>query len=105
MTWPFIVSALVLVAGIAFIFVRKPVYKALENKMLLPYTGNEILRMIVNGSTDIGRAAGAMANSYNPSRHLKWPVGVIVALGLATMLFTTGVDGVVPAPRTEGLTN
>ena len=104
-TWPFIVSALVLVAGIAFIFVRKPVYKALENKMLLPYTGNEILRMIVNGSTDIGRAAGAMANSYNPSRHLKWPVGVIVALGLATMLFTTGVDGVVPAPRTEGLTN
>ncbi|SIS38790.1 multisubunit sodium/proton antiporter, MrpA subunit /multisubunit sodium/proton antiporter, MrpB subunit [Corynebacterium appendicis CIP 107643] len=104
-TWPFIVSALVLVAGIAFIFVRKPVYKALENKMLLPYTGNEILRMIVNGSTDIGRAAGAMANSYDPSRHLKWPVGVIVALGLATMLFTTGVDGVVPAPRTEGLTN
>ena len=104
-TWPFIVSALVLAAGIAFIFVRKPVYAALENKELLPYTGNEILRMIVDGSTRFGRGAGAMANTYNPSRHLKWLVGVLVLLGLSTILFTSGVDGVVPAPRTDGLTN
>ena len=104
-TWPFIVSALVLAAGIAFIFVRKPVYKALENKMLLPYTGNEILRMIVNASEQVGRLAGSMADSYNPSRHLKWPIGVVVALGLVTILLTTGVDGVDLAPRTEGVDN
>ncbi|MDN8594177.1 MULTISPECIES: DUF4040 family protein [unclassified Corynebacterium] len=104
-TWPFIVSALVLAAGIGFIFVRKTVFAALENRVLLPYSGNDVLRMIVNASEKAGRFAGSMADSYNPSRHLKWLVGVVVLLGAVTALFTTGVDGVVPAPRTEGLDN
>lgn len=104
-TWPFIVSMVVLVAGIVFLFVRKPVFAALENKQLLPFTGNDVLHGVVKGSERIGRAAGAMANSFNPSRHLVWLVAVIVTMGAVTALFTTGVDGVVPAPRTDGLDN
>ena len=104
-TWPFIVSVLVLVAGIAFIFVRKPVFAALENKELLPFSGNDVLHGVVKGSERIGRSAGAMANAFNPSRHLVWLVSVIVGMGAITALLTTGVDGVALAPRTAGLDN
>ncbi|MHA2787852.1 DUF4040 family protein [Corynebacterium sp. S7] len=102
---PLIVSVLVLIAGIAFLFVRKPVWAALENKKLFPSSGNELLNLLVRGMTALGRGFGAMANTFNPSRHLLWLVLSVIALGMATFFLTTGIDGMPLAPRAEGLDN
>ena len=102
-TAPFIVSMLVLVAGLAFIFVRKPVFAALENKELLPATGNDVLRGTVTGLAGLGKGLGKLADGFNPTRHMFPVVALVLLLGLSTLLLTDGVDGVTPAPRAEGL--
>ncbi|STC69428.1 DUF4040 family protein [Corynebacterium pilosum] len=102
---PFIVSMIVLVAGIAFLFVRKPVWKALENKELLPKSGNDLLHGLVTGMKALGRGMGEMANSFNPSRHLVWLVLTVIALGMGTLLLSTGIDGMPMADRAPGLDN
>ncbi|WIM67926.1 DUF4040 family protein [Corynebacterium breve] len=102
---PLIVSVLVLVAGIAFLFVRRQVWAVTEDRELLPTSGNQLLHQLVQGMTAAGRGMGAMANSFNPSRHLVWLVLCVIALGMSTLLFTTGIDGMPMAPRAEGLDN
>ena len=104
-TAPFIVSMLVLIAGVAFIFFRKPVWKALENKQLLPFTGNDVLAGIVDRSRDLGIIFGKMAGTFNPSKHLVWLIVTTLSLGVVTLLLTDGIDGMPLAPRTEGLDN
>ncbi|WP_175935759.1 DUF4040 family protein [Corynebacterium sp. Marseille-P4321] len=102
-TAPFIVSMLVLVAGVAFIFVRKPVWARLENRELLPVSGNDLLFGLVQRMAKAGEGLGAIADGFNPSRHIFPLIALLLALGGSTMLLTDGVDGVTPAPRAEGL--
>jgi len=103
-TAPFIVSMLVLVAGVLFVlFARKSVWAALENKELLPTTGNDVLRGTVGVLAAAGKGMGALADGFNPTRHLFPPVALALLLGLCTLLLTDGVDGVTPAPRPEGI--
>lgn len=104
LTPAFVVSAAVLLAGVAFLFGRREIYAALNNRELLPTSGNAVLSALSNGLARIGRWAGAMADSVNPSRHLVWLVAAVVTLGAAVLL-GPGVDGVDPAPRVDGLTN
>ncbi|WP_165164863.1 DUF4040 family protein [Corynebacterium qintianiae] len=101
---PFIVSIAVLSAGVAFLFGRKKVYAALNNRQLLPTSGNAILEALSSGAAKLGRALGAMADGLNPSRHLVWLVAFTVVLGVSVLL-SDGIDGVDPAPRVDGLTN
>ncbi|SES06107.1 DUF4040 family protein [Corynebacterium cystitidis] len=101
----FIVSMIVLAAGIAFLSVRKPVWDALENKELLPASGNDVLHGLARGMTALGRGVGAMANTFNPSRHLVWLVLTVIALGMGTLFLSTGIDGMPLADRAPGLDN
>lgn len=101
---PFIVSLIVLVLGVCFVlFVRKPFFAAVENKQLLPTSGNDLLNAMVRGLSKVGRGLGAMADTFNPSRHLLPLVLCILVLGVSTAVLTQGVDGMPLAPRAEGI--
>ena len=104
LTWPFIVSLLVLVAGIAFLFARRRVFAALNNRELLPTSGNRILEAIYTAMARLGRLLGNMADSLNPARHLIWLIAATVALG-ACVILSNGIDGVEPAARVPGQNN
>ncbi|MCP1388159.1 DUF4040 family protein [Corynebacterium sp. TA-R-1] len=101
---PFIVSMIVLAAGILFVlFARRPFFARVENKELLPTNGNEILSEVNRTATSVGKHLGSIADGFNPSRHLFPLFFLVVALGLSTALLTDGVDGVPLAPRAEGI--
>ncbi|WP_115685448.1 DUF4040 family protein [Corynebacterium senegalense] len=104
-TAPLLVSLVVVGAGVAFLFVRARVFAAVDNRQLLPLSGNDILVLLNKALTRLGRWFGVPADGLNPSRHLVWLVGSVVALGLSTILLTSGIDGVTPADRAPGLTN
>ena len=103
-TAPLVVSLVVLVAGVAFLGVRKRVFAAVANRQLLPFTGNDVLVRLRDALARLGAWLAAPANSMNPSRHLMWLIGSVVVLGV-TVLLTPGIDGVRPAPRTPGTNN
>ena len=101
---PFIVSMAVLVVGIALVaFARRSMFASVENKQLLPTSGNDLLAATVSGLGAVGRGLGQMANGFNPSRHLLPILTLVVLLGLTTLLGTDGVDGMPLAPRAEGI--
>ncbi|PAT11845.1 cation:proton antiporter [Corynebacterium hadale] len=101
---PFIVSMAVLVIGIALVaFARRSMFASVENKQLLPTSGNDLLAATVSGLGTVGRGLGQMANGFNPSRHLLPILILVVLLGLTTLLGTDGVDGMPLAPRAEGI--
>lgn len=103
-TAPLVVSVLVLVAGIVFVvFARKRVFARVENKELLPFSGNDALNGLYLNSETVGRELGAVADGFNPSRHLFPLFGLVTLMGLYTALLTDGVDGVPLAPRAEGI--
>lgn len=103
-TPPFIVSMLVVAAGVVFVlFLRKPVFTALRNKELLPADGTEVLSWTTRGLSDFGKQLGSLADGFNPSRHLFPLLASVVGMGLTVILLTDGIDGVTPAPRAEGL--
>ncbi|WJY67119.1 DUF4040 family protein [Corynebacterium auris] len=104
-TVPLLVSLAVIVAGVAFLFVRRRVFAAVENRQLLPLSGNDILAGLTRGLTGLGRVLGAPANGLNPSRHLVWLIACMLVLGLSVLLFTEGIDGVEPAERVPGTTS
>ncbi|CAM4210133.1 MULTISPECIES: DUF4040 family protein [Corynebacterium] len=101
---PFIVSMAVLVIGVALVaFARRSMFASVENKQLLPTSGNDLLAATVSGLSAVGRGLGQMANGFNPSRHLLPILILVVLLGLTTLLGTDGVDGMPLAPRAEGI--
>ncbi|PAT06988.1 DUF4040 family protein [Corynebacterium hadale] len=101
---PFIVSMAVLVVGIALVaFARRSMFASVENKQLLPTSGNDLLAATVSGLGAVGKGLGQMANGFNPSRHLLPILILVVLLGLTTLLGTDGVDGMPLAPRAEGI--
>ncbi|MBL7284931.1 DUF4040 family protein [Corynebacterium godavarianum] len=101
---PFIVSMAVLVIGVALVaFARRSMFASVENKQLLPTSGNDLLAATVSGLGAVGRGLGQMANGFNPSRHLLPILILVVLLGLTTLLGTDGVDGMPLAPRAEGI--
>ena len=101
---PFIVSMAVLVIGVALVaFARRTMFASVENKQLLPTSGNDLLAATVSGLGAVGRGLGQMANGFNPSRHLLPILTLVVLLGLTTLLGTDGVDGMPLAPRAEGI--
>ena len=101
---PFIVSIAVLFIGVALVaFARRSMFASVENKQLLPTSGNDLLAATVSGLGTVGRGLGQMANGFNPSRHLLPILILVVLLGLTTLLGTDGVDGMPLAPRAEGI--
>ena len=101
---PLIVSLAVLVLGALIVaFARRSLFDSVENKQLLPTSGNDLLAGMVTGLGALGRGLGQMANTFNPSRHLLPVLALVVLLGLTTIVGTEGVDGMPLAPRAEGL--
>ncbi|WP_291314328.1 DUF4040 family protein [Corynebacterium sp. UBA2622] len=105
LTAPLLVSVVVLGAGVSVLFVRERIFAAVDNRQLLPRSGNDILVTVNNALTQLGRVVGSLADGLNPSRHLAWLASAVVTLGLSTLLLTDGIDGVHPAARTPGQTN
>ena len=104
LTPPFIVSLIVLIAGVIFaIAFRKPVFAALRNKQLLPADGPDVLFRLTRGLSDFGEQLGKLADGFNPSRHLFPLLASVTAMGLCVIALTDGIDGVTPADRAEGL--
>ena len=104
LTAPFIVSLIVLIAGVIFaVAFRKPVFAALRNKQLLPADGPDVLFRITRGLSDFGEQLGKLADGFNPSRHLFPLLASVTAMGLCVIALTDGIDGVTPADRAEGL--
>ncbi|HAT1391816.1 TPA: DUF4040 family protein [Corynebacterium striatum] len=101
---PLIISTVVLLAGIAGVFVRKQLWAAFEGTKLVPRTGNEMLNLVQKWATSIGRFVGRMSDTHNPSR-LMLPIVLLLIILAAAGLISEGVDGVALAPRVDGLDN
>lgn len=104
-TVPLAISLVVLAVGVAGLWLRGRLWPALEERELLPTSGNALLAGLQRGATALGRLLGAPADSLNPSRHLIWPFLCVIAIGAAALLGGPGVDGVALAPRADGLDN
>lgn len=102
LTWPLLISVLVLAAGVALIAQRKKLWAALDGRHLWYLSGNELLHRLLAGLTKAGRALASMANSLNPARHLMWPFILLVLLGAVTII-APGVDGMPLQPRVPGI--
>ena len=102
---PLIISLSVLVLGIIGVVVRGRIWPRIENREVLPATGNELLAALQKGLQACGRGMGAMANSLSPGRHLVWPMLALITIMAVTLLGTDGVDGVPMAPRAEDIDN
>ncbi|MEZ2189691.1 DUF4040 family protein [Corynebacterium sp. CCM 9204] len=102
LTVPLGISVAVMVVGVIGVVARKRILPAFDGRSLLPFTGNIVLRRVVELCGRWGRTAGSMADSYSPARHLLFPL--LVLLGFATVVLATpGIDGVTPAPRIGGI--
>nr|WP_242516691.1 DUF4040 family protein [Corynebacterium mendelii] len=101
-TTPALISAGVLVAGVIGVIIRRRIYATLDPLELFPMTGNEALQRFIGLCARWGKACANMADSYSPSRHLLYPLLVILGWGY-WMLLGTGVDGVLLAPRVTGI--
>ncbi len=104
---PFVVSMAVLIAGVVFVLVaRRTVFERVENKELLPFSGNDALARLTGLLTRIGHGLGAPADGFNPSRHLFPLLALAITIALTTTIGALrggGIDGVAPAPRADGL--
>ncbi|WP_306506743.1 DUF4040 family protein [Corynebacterium sp.] len=103
-TVPLIISVLVLVAGVVGVLFRKPFWTAMEERQLLPRTGNDLLKAVQDYSTKFGRFVGRMSDTHNPSL-LILPIIVLIILLAGATVLSDGVDGVALNPRMEGLDN
>ncbi|WJZ01458.1 DUF4040 family protein [Corynebacterium freiburgense] len=97
-TVPLIVSLVVMAVGAAAVFARHSLLPLIDGRELLPFSGNSLLERVTDAAKRWGEFAGRMADSYSPSRHLTYPLIVILLLAYTTLLFP-GIDGVSPAPR------
>ncbi|AWB81074.1 cation:proton antiporter [Corynebacterium yudongzhengii] len=102
-TTPLLITVAVLVVGTLALFARRRIFAAAESRDLLPATGNDVLHGLNRFFSRCGRWLAGMADTLNPSRHVLWIVVLIIALGTVTTFATSGIDGVTPAPRAEGL--
>ncbi|QRP98517.1 DUF4040 family protein [Corynebacterium sp. FDAARGOS 1242] len=101
---PFAISAVVLIAGVVGVLYRKPLWSAMEERELLPRTGNDVLKWIQGVCAKFGRFVGRMSDTHNPSLFILPIIFLIILLAGATLL-SDGVDGVALNPRVEGLDN
>ncbi|MGP6175570.1 DUF4040 family protein [Corynebacterium sp. A21] len=102
---PLLISLAAIILGVIGVVFRKQLWPALESRHLLPFNGNGALQSLTTGSATLGRGFAGMANSLSPSRHLIWPVLLVITLMLFTLFGTEGIDGIPLAPRAEGLDN
>ncbi len=86
---PLIISTVVLLAGIAGVFVRKQLWAAFEGTKLVPRTGNEMLNLVQKWATSIGRFVGRMSDTHNPSR-LMLPIVLLLLILAAAGLISDG---------------
>ncbi|MDO5031459.1 DUF4040 family protein [Corynebacterium sp.] len=103
-TVPLVISVLVLVAGVVGVVKRNAFWAAMEERELLPRTGNELLRSLQRGSATFGRFVGRMSDTHNPSK-LILPIVLLVIIVAGAALISEGVDGVPLNPRVDGLDN
>ncbi len=101
---PLLISVVVLIAGIIALFFRGPLWTAMEERQLLPRTGNQILKWIQDVCAAFGRFVGRMSDTHNPSK-LILPIILLVIILAGSTLVSTGVDGVALNPRVDGLDN
>lgn len=104
-TVPLVISLVAIILGVIGVVYRHRIWPALESRNLLPFNGNGALHSLTEGSRKLGGVFAGMADSLSPSRHLVWPVILVISLMLFTLLGTSGIDGVPLAPRAEGLDN
>ncbi|QGU06261.1 Na(+)/H(+) antiporter subunit A [Corynebacterium occultum] len=104
-TLPLGISLAAIILGIIGVIYRHRIWPALESRRLLPFNGNAALHALTEGSGKLGRIFAGMADSLSPSRHLVWPVIMVITLMLFTLFGTEGIDGIPLAPRAEGLDN
>lgn len=103
-TLSFVISLLVLVAGVVSVFYRKTLWGVLEGRRLIRWSGNELLALAHKAAVVAGRQVGRMADTYSPAA-LVLPVVVsfIVLAGVVTL--APGIDGVAVPRHVAGLTN
>lgn len=96
----FIISMVVFVLGIVGVIFRKQIWAALDSRPLFPASGNDVLRIMNEGSSRLGRSMGKMADSIAPTRHLAYMFLAIIIFGAFYVLpglVSGGVDGI-PVP-------
>jgi len=103
-TVPLLISVAVLIAGVVATVYRRQLWALVEDKALFPRSGNEALSAIQKASQKLGKAAGKMSDTHNPSFLLLPIIILIIVLAGATLL-GEGIDGVPLAPRVSGLDN
>ncbi|MDO4631505.1 MAG: DUF4040 family protein [Corynebacterium sp.] len=102
---PLLLSILVLVIGGIGVRYRLRIWNALTHRNLLPFDGNHLLKLLLQGFSTIGKTFGRMADTLSPARHLALLFGLFIAFGAVVGiagLVQGGVDGVPLDPRVPG---
>ncbi|KKO84275.1 DUF4040 family protein [Corynebacterium otitidis] len=92
-TLPLVISVVVIALGAVGVAFRHRIWAAVEGE-LLPFSGNSLLKHVNRSFTHVGRPLAKLADSFSPSRHIVWPVGLAVALVAVTLFAGPGIDGV-----------
>ncbi|AZA14583.1 DUF4040 family protein [Corynebacterium choanae] len=101
-TVPLLISTAVMIVGVVGVIIRRRLYATVDPLEFFPVTGNEALQRFILLCAKWGKSCARMADSYSPSRHLLYPLLVIVGFGYL-LLLTTGVDGVLLPPKITGI--
>lgn len=105
-TVPLGISLVVLLLGIVGVYYRKRIWALIDARKLFPKSGNELLHGLQLWLNGVGRKFGAMADSFNPARHLAFMFILVVLLaGSVTIagLLHGGIDGQPLQPRYPGI--
>lgn len=99
---PLIISAVVLVAGVALVFARKGMNEALAGRKLFPFSGVEALSFLTRSAGHLGAVFAKIAASHAPTRHLLPMLSVLVVYAAAVFL-APGVGGVELPGKVDGI--
>ncbi|WP_075724386.1 DUF4040 family protein [Corynebacterium aquilae] len=100
-TVPLMISVTVLIVGGIGVLLRRHLYALVDEHEFLPFSGNSLLQRMLKVLDRWGRVCARMAASYSPSRHMTYPLLVVLALAAAVAV-GPGIDGVAAAPRIAG---
>lgn len=101
-TLPFLISAVAMCVALVMVAYRHALFEWITPKNFFPTTGNDLLNMLYNRSQKWGRFAASMADSLSPSRHLTYPLLLILYLAGGALL-SPGSTGIELAPRVPGI--
>lgn len=104
LTLPLGISIIVFALGAIGVYYRKRISAVLVKRRLMPFTGVELLSMLIQRAIGFGRKVGVLAQSQSPNRHVLMIFGLIIGLAAAGFMTPNSLNGLATIPpRVSGI--